>query len=91
MPETVRRALRLGKRDKIHATILPDGGVMLTRFDTIEINEPVLDPFLRFLARDLANHPERLVAIDLGFIQRMQSLVGGVQVDLNQPVSANDE
>ena len=30
---------------------------MLTRFDTIEINEPVLDPFLRFLARDLANHP----------------------------------
>jgi antitoxin PrlF len=91
VPETVRRALRLGKRDKIHYTILPDGGVMLTRADTIEINDPALDPFLSFLARDLANHPERLVAMDPEFIQRMQSLVEGVHVDLNQPLSADDE
>ena len=31
VPETVRRALRLGKRDKIHYTIRPDGEVVLTR------------------------------------------------------------
>jgi antitoxin PrlF len=29
VPETVRRALRLGKRDKIHYTIRPDGEVVL--------------------------------------------------------------
>jgi len=91
VPETVRRALRLGKRDKIHYTILPDGGVMLTRADTIEINDPGLDPFLSFLAHDLANHPERLVAIDPAFVQRVQSLVEGVQVDLDQLLSADDE
>ena len=91
VPETVRRALRLGKRDKIHYTILPDGGVMLTRADTIEINDPALDPFLGFLARDLANYPERLVAMDPAFIQRMQSLVEGVYIDLDQPLSADDE
>lgn len=91
VPKTVRRALRLGKRDKIHYTILPDGGVMLTRADTIEINDPALDPFLGFLARDLAKHPERLVAMDPAFIQRMQSLVEGIHVDLDQPLSADDE
>ena len=31
VPETVRRALRLGKRDKISYTIRPDGEVVLTR------------------------------------------------------------
>lgn len=91
VPETVRRALRLGKRDKIHYTILPDGGVMLTRAETTEVNDPGLDPFLSFLARDLANHPERLVAIDLAFVQRVQSLVEGVPVELDQPLSADDE
>ena len=91
VPETVRRALRLGKRDKIHYTILPDGGVMLTRADTIEINDPALDPFLGFLARDLANHPERLVSMDPAFVQRIQSLVKDVHVDLDQPLSADDE
>jgi antitoxin PrlF len=70
---------------------LDDGGVMLTRADNIEINDPALDPFLSFLARDLANHPERLVAIEPAFVQRIQSLVEGVQVDLDQPLSADDE
>jgi len=34
VPETVRRALRLGKRDKIHYTIRPSGEVVLTRMPT---------------------------------------------------------
>lgn len=31
VPESVRRALRLGKRDKIHYAIQPGGEVILTR------------------------------------------------------------
>lgn len=91
VPETVRRALRLGKRDKIHYTILPEGAVMLTRADTAETNDPALDVFLSFLARDIATRPERLQAIDPAFVQRMQSLVEGIDVDLNTPLSADDE
>ena len=34
VPKTVRRALRLGKRDKIHYTIRPSGEVVLTRMPT---------------------------------------------------------
>ncbi len=91
MSKTVRRALRLGKRDKTPPTILTDGCVMLKRADTIKIYDSVLEPFLSFLARDLANYPERLVAIDRVFAQRMQSLAEGVHVDLDQPLSADDE
>jgi antitoxin PrlF len=89
--ESVRRALRLGKRDKISSVILPDGSVMLTRFNIIEIKDPALDSFLSFLACDLANHPKRLGTIDPAFVQRMQSLFEDVHVDLDQPLSAIDD
>jgi len=91
VPETVRRALGLCKRDKIHYSIRPSGDVVLTRVETTENDDPVLDQFLGFLARDLANHPEHLQAVDAGLVRRLQSLVGGAQVDLESPLSAEDE
>ena len=91
VPEMVRRALRLGKRDKIHYTIRPNGEVLLTRAATAEGDDPVLGPFLDFLTRDLANHPERLRAVDAGLVQRLQSLVSGVEVDLDAALPADDE
>ena len=87
--QSVRRALRLGKRDKIHYTIRPDGEVVLTR--AADGEDPALAPFLGFLARDLAEHPERLQALDAGLAQRIQALVGGIEVDLDEPLSADDE
>jgi antitoxin PrlF len=91
VPETVRRALRLGKRDKIHYTIRPGGEVVLTRVEATEVDDPVLGQFLGFLARDIASHPERLQAVDSTFVQRIQSLTGGIEIDLDAPLSADDE
>lgn len=91
VPETVRRALKLGKRDKIHYAIRPDGRVEITRAPPAEDEDPVLGQFLDFLARDLGSHPERLQSIDSGLVQRIQSLVGGVEVDLHAPLPADDE
>lgn len=91
VPETVRRALRLGKRDKIHYIIRPSGEVVLTRAEASEGDDPVLGQFLGFLARDIASHPERLQAVDSGLVQRLQSLVGGIEVDLDVALSADDE
>lgn len=91
VPETVRRALRLGKRDKIHYAIRPSGEVVLTRAEASEGDDPVLGQFLGFLARDMASHPERLQAVDAGFVQRLQSLVTGVEVDADTVLSADDE
>jgi antitoxin PrlF len=91
VPETVRRALKLGKRDKIHYTIRPGGEVVLTRAEASDGEDPVLARFLGFLARDIASHPERLQAVDASFVQRLKSLAGGIEVDLDAPLSADDE
>ncbi len=91
VPETVRRALRLGKRDRIHYTIRPGGEVVLTRAEVSDGDDPVLSQFLGFLARDIATHPERLQAVDAGLVQRLHSLVGGTDVDLDATLSADDE
>jgi antitoxin PrlF len=91
VPETVRRALGLGKRDKIRYSIRPSGDVVLTRIEASEADDPVLGQFLGFLARDLASHPERLQAVDAGLVQRLQSLVGDIEVDLDAALSADDE
>ena len=91
VPETVRRALQLGKRDKIHYTIRPGGEVVLTRAESAGADDPVLGQFLSFLSSDIASHPERLQAVDASFVQRLKSLTGGVSVDLDAPLSAGDE
>lgn len=91
VPETVRRALRLRKRDKIQYVIRPSGEVVLTRASDAEADDPVLGQFLGFLAHDIATHPECLQSVGSPFVQRVQSLVGEVEVDMDAPLSADDE
>jgi antitoxin PrlF len=91
VPETVRRALRLGKRDKIRFTIRPDGDVVLTRAVVTTSADPVIELFLNFLANDMAEHPERLTAINPELVQRIQGLVGNVDVDFDAALTAEDE
>ncbi|WP_235375698.1 type II toxin-antitoxin system PrlF family antitoxin [Pseudomonas aeruginosa] len=90
VPETVRRALRLNKRDKIHYTIRPTGEVVLTRAEAQE-DDPLIGQFLNFLARDIATHPHHLQAVDSSLVARVHSLVAGIEVDLDAPLSADDE
>lgn len=91
VPESVRRALRLGKRDKIRFTIRPDGDVVLTRALQTEGEDPVMRHFLNFLAHDIATHPERLASVDASLVHRIQSLVGDSEIDLDAPLSVEDE
>ena len=91
VPESVRRALRLSKRDKIRFTIRPDGDVVLTRAVVTTSEDPVMGRFLNFLAHDIATHPERLAAVDAGLVQRIQFLVGDLKVDLDAALSADVE
>lgn len=91
VPEMVRRALRLNKRDKIQYLIRPSGEVVLTRVSDGVAEDPVLGRFLGFLAYDIAAHPERLQAVDEPFVKRVKSLVTGVEVDLDAPLSEDDE
>ena len=92
VPESVRRALKLGKRDKIQYEIRASGEVVLTRVtEAKEGGDPVLGTFLAFLAQDIAQHPDRLKPLDQAFVQRLQSLTDAIKVDLDAPLAAEDE
>jgi antitoxin PrlF len=91
VPEAIRRALRLGKRDKIQYTIRSSGEVVLSRADDIGEADPVLGQFLDFLAHDIAAHPERLQGLNADWLKRINALVDGVDVDLDGTLSADDE
>lgn len=91
VPEAIRRVLRVGKRDRIHYTVRPTGEVVLTRADHSETADPVLGQFLGFLVKDIAAHPERLQGLSAGLVQRVKALTGGIEVDLDAPLSADDE
>jgi len=91
VPEPVRRRLKLGKRDKILYTIRPDGDVVLTRAMPEENQDPVLGRFLDFLAQDMTHNPQRLQALDTKLVERIRSLTEGVEIDLDEPLSAEDE
>jgi len=91
VPEPVRRALKLNKRDRIRYTILSDGSVQIGRCVDAEGADPVLRHFLDFLARDMTTHPERLRQLDRDLVARIEALVGDVEVDLDAPLTADDE
>lgn len=90
VPNAVRRALHLGKRDKLRYTVQPNGTVLLTRADDADA-DPAMDAFLDFLAADMARHPERLQTLDAELVQRVQALTSGITLDLDAPLSADDE
>jgi len=91
VPDAVRRALKLGKRDKIRYLVQPDGRVVLTRAIAAPGDDPVLDKFLHFLAHDIESHPARVGGLDAGLAKRIRALVKGVKVDLDAELSSADE
>jgi antitoxin PrlF len=90
VPEPVRQALKLSKRDKVHYSILDNGDVLLSRGQQTESDDPVLEHFLNFLSQDLKMHPERLQLLSSAWVDQLQSLVGDVQVDLNAPLTDDE-
>lgn len=90
VPDPVRKALGLNKRDKICYTIQSDGQVVISRADCTE-SDPVLGQFLNFLARDIEKNPKHLKAISSNLVSHVQSLVSEVDLDLDAPLSDEDE
>lgn len=90
IPSSVRTALGLGKRDKICYTIQPDGQVVISRVDQTE-SDPILEQFLNFIARDIENNPQNIQVISSDLVSHAQSLVAEVDVDLDAPLSDEDE
>ena len=90
VPEPIRRVLRLAKRDRLHYC-LEDGKVVITRVESGLQEDPVMGAFLGFLAKDIAQRPERVKALDARFVDRLRALTHGVVVDLDAALSPDDE
>jgi antitoxin PrlF len=88
IPEPVREILHLSKRDKITYVIDGEGKVLLSRAND---EDPVVGKFLAFLAKDIENNPQHVQAISSTLYHRIQSLVAGMEVDLDAPLSDEDE
>jgi len=86
VPESVRRALGLGKRDTLVYTLLDDGSVQLSRAN----DDPALAPFLALLTEDIALHPESLQAIPDTLLRRIDDLIGDMDVDLDAPLDEDE-
>jgi antitoxin PrlF len=52
--------------------------------------DPAVGPFLGLLAQDIEQHPERLRPLDANLRERVQALVGHIDVDLNEPLATAD-
>lgn len=90
VPETVRRALKLGKRDRIHYRVKSSGEVVMERAAPDE-EDPAFGPFLDFLAQDIEKQPATLRSFLPEFVKRVQALTQDVHIDLDTPLSPDDE
>jgi antitoxin PrlF len=90
VPEMIRKALRLSKRDKIHYKINKDGQVILSRAQS-DNKDPALDYFLNFIARDISENPERIEALGTGLVARIKKLTADVEIDLDAQLTLEDE
>lgn len=90
IPEKVRTTLGLVKGDKIHYTMEPNGNkVTLSRAEQEE--DPVIENFLNFLAQDMSKNPQNIKPITSNLFNRIKSLTDGIEVDLDAPLSEEDE
>ncbi len=91
VPEPIRRALKLGKRDKIHYRVKSSGEVVMERAAPEDEEDPAFAPFLDFLAREIQHRPETLRSFPPAYVARVRTLTQGVEIDLDAVLSPDDE
>ena len=92
IPYVVRQALGLEKGSKISYQIQDDGNVLIFRQDdNQDESDPILEQFLDFLEQDMVKNPQRIKAITSSTVERMQSLIGDMSVDLDAPLEDEEE
>ena len=90
VPDIVRKTLGLNKRDKIAYIINNDGTVTIARSEASD-EDPILGKFLDLLAQDMEQNPQNIQPVTEETLERVQSLVVDIEVDLDAPLSDEDE
>jgi antitoxin PrlF len=85
VPRGVRSALGLGPGEKI-GYIVEGNRVVLVNASATEHKDPVLTQFLAFVAKDLEDHPARVVGFPRHLLERARALTGRVPIDHDAPI-----
>lgn len=88
IPEKVRTTLGLAKGDRIKYTIANDRVILSS---AKQEEDPVLGEFLNFLAQDMSQNPQNIVAMGSDLLNRTKSLVDDIEFDIDAPLSEEDE
>jgi antitoxin PrlF len=91
VPDAVRKALNLDKRDRLRYTVLADGVVQLSRLDASEVDDPAISGFLNFLANDMTAQPQHLQPMTTALRGQIQQFTAGIRVDLTDTLSSENE
>jgi len=85
IPEVVRKALGLGKRDKLEFLLDETGAVRIKKAsEPQEHLDPTLMAFLELLAKDIEQNPQNLREVGESFWLGIDKLTEGVEVDPNE-------
>ena len=90
VPSVVRKRLKLGKGDQIRYCIEANGRVYIEPVRN-EDGDLAIAAFLDFVEADIKTHPERIRVFSGAMHERLKALVGVIDIDLDQPLSPDDE
>ncbi len=91
VPASIRRALKLERRDRLRYTVRPNGDVVLSRVQDDTGPDPVIASFLTFLERDMGAHPETIRPLTANHFADAERLTAGMEVDLDEVLDEDDE
>ena len=87
VPSAIRKALGVGRNDKIVFRQMDDGSVVIAPVSAErESDDPVITNFLAFLERDMSGRPAAMVPLTGALLDRGKALVEDVEVDLDAPL-----
>ena len=84
IPKSVRQALGVSYGGKI-AFRVDARGVSVHRADA-EIDDPAIDRFLDFLARDIQSRPVAILALSPTLAAKITALTQGIEVDFDEEI-----
>lgn len=90
VPAPIRKALNVGKSGNIVFRLEESGRVTVSKKDIGE-PDPVIGTFLSFLAADMMAHPGSLRPVTAEWLSTISEIVDGVEIDLDKPLSEQDE
>lgn len=89
VPASVRKALNLGRRDRIRYEVRSNGEVVMSRAESSP--DPVMASFLVFLEQDMQAHPQNIRPVTEASLAKAQRLTAGMELDLDEALPEDDD